>query len=133
MNSKDKGARGERELASKLREYGIDARRGQQYSGIEGEDVVGLTGVHIEVKRKERLNIDDAMDQACRDARPGEIPAVFHRKNRTQWKVTMLLDDFMTLYREWEAGNELQMGERDIPTTTTAATKAGEEARDTEV
>ena len=48
MNSRQKGARGERELASKLREYGYNTRRGQQYSGANGDaDVVGLTGVHI--------------------------------------------------------------------------------------
>lgn len=134
MNSREKGKRAERQLAANLREYGYDTRRGQQYNGADGSaDVVGLPGVHIECKHVEHLNIDDAMDQARRDALPGEIPAVFHRKNRTQWKVTMLFDDFMTLYREWEAGNELQMGERDIPTTTTAATKTKEEARDTDI
>lgn len=36
MNSRQKGARGERELAKKLREYGFDSRRGQQYSGANG-------------------------------------------------------------------------------------------------
>lgn len=32
INSKKKGAKGERELASKLRDYGYDCRRGQQYN-----------------------------------------------------------------------------------------------------
>ena len=68
INSRRKGAQGERELAKKLREYGFDCRRGQQYSGIGGEDVVGLDGIHIEVKRVERLNIYDAVDQAKRDS-----------------------------------------------------------------
>ena len=67
INSIQKGKAGERELAKKLKEYGFDCRRGQQYSGIEGEDVVGLDGIHIEVKRVERLNIYDAVDQAKRD------------------------------------------------------------------
>ena len=90
MNSRNKGAAGERELAGKLRDYGYNARRGQQYSGANGDaDVVGLPGIHIEVKRAERLNIDEAMEQARRDAREGEIPAVFHRKNGQPWKVTM--------------------------------------------
>lgn len=63
MNSRNKGAAGERELAGKLRDYGYDARRGQQYSGANGDaDVVGLPGIHIEVKRVERLNIDEAME-----------------------------------------------------------------------
>lgn len=51
-------------------------------AGTSGEaDVVGIPGVHIECKRVEKLNIYTAMAQAVRDARPGEIPTVFHRKN----------------------------------------------------
>ena len=57
MNSKQKGKRGELELAKKLQEYGFEARRGQQYSGIGGDDVVGLEGVHIECKRVEPLGV----------------------------------------------------------------------------
>lgn len=101
MNSRQKGARGERELAEKLREYGYETRRGQQYSGANGDaDVVGIPGIHIECKRVERLNIDEALSQAERDARDGEIPMVFHRRNRTPWKVTMRLDDFVSLWKE---------------------------------
>ena len=56
MNSREKGKRGERELAGELRRHGYDARRGQQYCGANGDaDVVGLPGLHIECKRVERL------------------------------------------------------------------------------
>ena len=102
MNSNQKGKRGERELASKLRDYGYDTRRGQQYSGIEGQDVVGLPGIHVEVKRVERLQLYDSILQARRDATEGKIPAVFHRKNNCPWLVVLSLDDFMQLYSEWE-------------------------------
>ena len=100
MNSREKGKRGERELAGILRqEYGFDTRRGQQYCGANGDaDVVGLPGIHIEVKRVERLNILDAMAQARADARMDEFPAVFHRKNNSEWMVTMTLEDFMEIY-----------------------------------
>lgn len=99
-NSRRKGADGERELANKLKEYGYDTRRGQQYSGANGDaDVVGLPGIHIECKRVEALNIDKAMAQAVSDVRDGEIPAVFHRRNGQEWKVTLLLEDFIKLYR----------------------------------
>lgn len=102
MNSRTKGAVGERELAKKLREYGYDCRRGQQYCGANGDaDVTGLEGIHIECKRVERLNIDDAMLQAIRDRREGEYPAVFHRKNNHEWLVTMRLNDWIEIYREW--------------------------------
>lgn len=61
-NSRRKGASGERELAKKLREYGYEARRGQQYCGSNGDaDVVGIPGIHIECKRVEALNIEKAM------------------------------------------------------------------------
>ena len=104
-NSREKGAKGERELARKLREYGYDCRRGQQYSGANGDaDVVGLDGIHIECKRVERLNIDDAVSQAKRDAREGELPAVFHRKNNHEWLVTMPMDDWMRMYMDYEPG-----------------------------
>ena len=98
-NSKAKGSAGERELARKLREHGYDCRRGQQYSGANGDaDVIGLPGIHIECKRVERLNLYDAMAQAKHDARDGELPAVFHRRNNCKWLVTMELDDWMSLY-----------------------------------
>lgn len=105
MNSRNKGANGERELARILKQYGYNCRRGQQYSGANGDaDVVGLPGIHIECKRVERLNIHDAVDQAKRDRKDSEIPAVFHRKNNFEWLVTLPLDQFITIYREWEAG-----------------------------
>lgn len=103
MNSRQKGAAGERELARKLREYGYSCRRGQQYCGANGDaDVVGLEGIHIECKRAERLNIYDAVEQSVRDKKAGELLAVFHRKNNHPWLVTMPLDDWMRLYRDFE-------------------------------
>lgn len=109
INSKQKGARFERLLASKFREYGYDARRTAQYCGNTGEaaDVIGLPHIHVEAKHVERLNIYEAMDQAKRDADAGgkgEIPAVFHKKNNCNILVTVEFDDFMRIYREFEAG-----------------------------
>lgn len=106
INSRQKGAKFERKLASKLKEYGYDYRRGQQYCGANGDaDVVGLPGIHIEAKAVERLNMYDAVNQAKRDARKNELPVVIHKKNYCEMLVTMPLDVFMTIYREWEAGN----------------------------
>lgn len=101
MNSRDKGKRGELELAKKLKEYGYDCRRSQQYCGSNGDaDVVGLPGIHIEVKRVEKLNLYNAVSQAVGEAQDGEIPAVFHRKNNRNWLVTIPLDEWMKLYNE---------------------------------
>ena len=104
MNSRTKGKRGELEAAHLLKEYGYDARRGQQFSGANGDpDVVGLPGIHIEVKRVEKLNLYEAVAQSARDAKEGEIPIVLHRKNRAKWLVTMQFGDWMELFKEWES------------------------------
>ncbi len=108
INSRAKGAKGERELAGKLKEYGYNCRRGQQFSGIEGEDVVGLDYVHIECKRVERLDLGAAMYQATRDAKEGQLPAVFHRRNKGRWLVTMEMDDWMKLYNEFYSGKKME-------------------------
>lgn len=99
-SSSRKGANGERELAAVLREYGYDIERGGSMSFGEVPDLTGLPGVHIEVKRRERLNVQEAMKQAQRDSerfRDG-APAVFHRRSRESWLVTMRLTDWIGLY-----------------------------------
>lgn len=109
LNSKDKGARYERQLASKLRDYGYNARRTAQYCGNTGDaaDIVGLPGIHIEAKHQERIQIYEWMGQALRDSlKSSDKPAVFFRKNNSETLVCMRLDDWIELYREWEAGRE---------------------------
>lgn len=104
MNSKQKGDKGEREWARFCRDHGFDCRRTAQYCGKTGDasDVVGLDGIHQEVKRVERLNIHEAMEQAIRDSETTEnIPIVAHRKNRKEWLVTMRAEDWFRLYKEW--------------------------------
>lgn len=111
IRSKDKGARFERTLASKFREYGYDARRTAQYCGNTGDasDVVGLPGIHIEAKHQETMRLYEWISQAKRDAAgKGNLPAVFHKKNNAEILVTMTLEDWMNLYREWEAGFNLK-------------------------
>lgn len=101
VNSREKGARFERALANKLREYGYDCRRGQQYCGANGDaDVIGLPGIHIEAKAVERLNLYEAVKQSKRDAKEGEIPAVFHKRNNKEVLVTIPFSSFMELYQK---------------------------------
>lgn len=111
VNSKQKGARFERQLASMFREHGYEARRTAQYCGNTGDasDVVGLPGIHIEAKHQERMQLYDWMDQAKRDAAgTGNVPVVFHKKNNAEVLVTMQFDSFMKLYKE--AGESNGMG-----------------------
>lgn len=98
-SSRDKGKRGEREVAALLRERGHDARRGVQYHGGPGSpDVTGLPGVHIEVKRTEQLRLYDALAQSMADAGDGEVPTVWHRRNGERWVVVMDAEDFLDMY-----------------------------------
>ena len=107
INSREKGKAGEREFAALCREHGFEnARRGQQFSGIEGKDVVGLEGIHIEVRRVERLNIEEALQQSIRDSKEDEIPIVAHRRNRESWKITMRAEDWFEMYKAWRERNE---------------------------
>ena len=116
INSRRKGKRGELEWAHLCRDEGYPVRRGQQYSGLGGADCVGLPGVHIEVKRVNRLNLYDALAQAKRDAPPGKLPIVAHRRDRCDWVVIMDARSWFELYREWEASRALTsygLGEED--------------------
>ena len=103
INSKQKGKAGELEFANLCKRHGHkDARRSQQYAGINNDaDVVGLDGIHIEVKRVEKLNVSVAMEQAIRDKKADEKPIVAHRKNHEPWLITMLADDWFPLYEAY--------------------------------
>lgn len=98
MNSRQKGARGEREFRDYLRERGIEARRGQQFSGSpDSPDVISsLSGVHWEVKRVERLEIHKAIEQAQRDA-GDKLPVVAFKANRKDWLAILPMDKLMDL------------------------------------
>lgn len=103
-NSKKKGNRGERELSRELRKlFNLHARRGQQFSGEEGKDVVvedahgDRLPLHVECKRVEKLNILEALIQAIYDAEPNECPIVCSRRNGEPWIVSLRLDDLPQL------------------------------------
>lgn len=88
------------ELVKAINEFGFETRRSVQYNGQAGAaDLIGLPGVHVECKRAERVQIGEWMDQAIRDAKGDELPAVFHRKNGQEWFVTIRLSDFMNIYK----------------------------------
>ena len=87
INSRNKGVRGELELAKFLREHGVGARRGQQHSGGgDSPDVVtSLPHVHIEAKRVENGSLYKWLAQAKRDAPDAPLQVVAHRKNHEEW------------------------------------------------
>lgn len=96
VNGCAKGKVGERELAGVLRDAGwTDARRGQQRSGLDQNDVIGVPGWRIEAKRVERLNMFKAFAQAQRDAGGDEEPMVAARRNGGAWLAVVRLDTML--------------------------------------
>lgn len=102
INSRAKGARGERQWRDELREHGFTARRGQQFAGgTDSPDVIceELNRLHMEVKFVENLNLDKACEQAIRDS-GGKRWIVAHKKNNKSWKVTMPSDTFFAILKD---------------------------------
>ena len=96
-NSRQKGKRGERELASYLRGLGYDARRTQQYSG-EGESDVVVEGLplHIECKYgypRNKFSLgsslwESAVEQCERDCKDEGWVLCWRESGCRLWKMT---------------------------------------------
>jgi len=103
MNVRNKGARGERELANVLAGIVGSARRtGQAQSQTDAPeaDVEWLEGLLVESKRCERVEIDKWCDKNERQARLlNVISLVGWRKNRGEWRVALPLKDLVGLSR----------------------------------
>jgi len=107
--ARDKGARGEREFAAIMNKNGHECRRGSVF--LNEPDIVGLKGIHAEVKTVEKLNLRRALQQSITDAdkRQDGMPIVAWKKKHDPndreayagWTVTMLLSDFIEIYGAW--------------------------------
>lgn len=104
INSRNKGARGEREFARWLHRYeGVEARRGQQYAGSgDSPDVVhNIPGIHFEVKfNVQRMGVGtkllaDAVAQAELDCPDRYWPVVAWKQPRGQWLFTFRGDELI--------------------------------------
>lgn len=87
--NKLKGAEGEKEFASLMRnDWTIE--RAQR-----GADVIGIPGVHIEVKTGEQqVNIRKALDQSIGDCEEGELPIVAMKLKNEEWIIIIRSCDF---------------------------------------
>jgi hypothetical protein len=105
INSRRKGAAGERELAGYLREQGWQkARRTQQYAGNpeggSGDVVCDNFPFHIEGKRCQQIKPEEWMRQAKADCPANKIPSVFFRRNgEKKWLVILQADDVCEIAR----------------------------------
>lgn len=119
INSRAKGAVGEREFAKLLRKHGYEAERGCQHSGGKDSPDVksNMLGIHWEVKRTDRLRLHDALNQSQADAGEEEMAVVAYRKNRSNWIVIQPFEEWIELYKAWEE-KELK-NEKDKPEDNT--------------
>lgn len=101
VNSRQKGKRGELEFVHMLRKKGLKARRGQQFAGgADSPDVMcaDLADVHFEIKRVQGCQEPYKwMDQAKRDAGPGELHVVGYRRNAKEWLAIIPMDELLDL------------------------------------
>lgn len=109
--SRDKGARFERTVAGLFREHGYDASRSAQHCGKTGQaaDLKNVPFLHVECKHCEKMHLYDWMEQSCRDCsaeNKGNKPVVIHKQNNHPVLVTMLFEDWIELYKEWECGHD---------------------------
>lgn len=114
INSRQKGAAAEREVAALLGRFGFPSHRSGQYQSggtrARGEPDVTAEGLpvehHFEVKRVEALNVGMAYRQAVDSATEGmsrrvggggavPVPAVVHRRSRSKWLVTLGFEDYL--------------------------------------
>lgn len=104
MNSKRKGNAGELEALHLLEAEGLEVHRNdQRYIGGKDNPDISLSVAgqryHLEVKRKEKFSLYEAMDQAVADANGKAVPVVLHRKNRRPWVAILRMGDFIRLLK----------------------------------
>lgn len=98
--ARNKGARGENELAAILSdELGFVVKRKLGQARDSGDDIEAGP-FRIEVKRRETL----AVMQWCRQIEActpkDQIPIVAFRQNGQKWRVVLRMEDFIPLMRE---------------------------------
>lgn len=98
--SQRRGRRAELELARLLRAAGLPAEPGPPVSFGNAPDVVGVAGIHCEVKNVQHLDLPAALTQASEDSEyfGGGLPACFHRHRGGRWLVSMELGAWLALY-----------------------------------
>ena len=95
-----KGAVAEREVVALLKDHGWkDARRTSdgRDQQTRGDVAGGPPGVHVEVKRQERISVPACLRQTIADANPLDIPVLVHRPSRQGWMATLPLEDLLVL------------------------------------
>ena len=108
VNSRQKGKRGELDLCHALKAVmGWTARRSQQFCGDSGDSDVVIEehpNLFVECKLVQALNLTAVMKLAVEQAHE-KLPAVFHRRDREEWLVTVRLADLARLIQMLKSGD----------------------------
>lgn len=92
--SRDKGARGEKELFRLLSDHlGVEVVRNLGQYQKSGPDSFGLDGYAVEVKRCETVTPESWWRQALDQAEAvGAVPVLAYRKSRVPWRFRVPMD-----------------------------------------
>ena len=108
INIRNKGANGEREAIALLNSV-IESvlayepwpedvvnisrkciQRNQNQSAVGGQDLCGVFGLSVEIKRHETLHVNAWWKQCTEQAeRNAELPVLMYRQNRQPWAIVM--------------------------------------------
>ncbi|NBQ17302.1 hypothetical protein EBU24_03225, partial [bacterium] len=117
INSKKKGARGEREFRDVLNKYFPESsRRGQQYCGANGDaDVIceALPDYHFEVKRTETVLYKKWLEQADKDCKE-KTPIVVHKFNNGKWKAIIDAERLLLLLQDTRDNKNITLSESEL-------------------
>jgi len=98
--ARNKGARGENELAAMLSdELGFVVKR-KLGQARDGADDIEVGPFRIEVKRRETLAIMQWVRQIEACTPKDQIPVVAFRQNGQEWRVVLRMSDFLPLMSE---------------------------------
>jgi Holliday junction resolvase len=92
--SRDKGARGEREVAAIFRHAGLDVDRVPNSGGLRIKGDLygpGSAGLHVETKLAQTWKLPEWLRQTEGEAGAGEIPVLAFRRNGERWWGTLPL------------------------------------------
>ena len=102
VNSRQKGAGGEREVCSILSKItGSVVTRSLESVRAGGADITCLPNISVEVKRKKRImpcDVRSFWTQAVNQAEKEEKkPVLFMREDRGEWQIVLALGDLITV------------------------------------
>lgn len=108
-SNRNRGADAERQVARLFQALGFrTVRRGQVFN--RESDVIGVPGLHIEVKYQKKTKVWDWIEQAETEAeiRRDGSPVVWFRRPHQTWNVIVPGKLFLDMYTAWAEKNGVE-------------------------